>query len=432
MGPVMRPVERVAFVSSWPISPDVQGNGFLPRYLDLLQHLENRYDVLVVYLKIEGFWFPTNSWWDAQEPTVIAIPTVSGMTGRVLRIAQSVWSLLGGRLRPEAWQQSLATLLQRWQPDVVVSIGDPRWLLKLGEFHPFPTVAFLEEDQSHLPENRRSMRARALDGLEELAWRRRRWSPAVTAVIGEREAEWARRRFPRSEVVVVPYTIRSETWDGDADPRSGAEQGEVLVVGCMDSLRNAAGLRDVVLALQRDHPDFANAILLVSHQDLHPVLTDLPPGVLRVLGQVDDLAPCYASAGLALVPSFIVSGIKSTIVQAWAAGCPVVTTGPAARASGATPEVDVLSGETPEEVARQVVRLSTDPELADRLAEAGRRHLRNSHSADAVETAVTRCLELASAKGSARPPSLTGDLVALASGRLRRFADERGVRVPGA
>ena len=69
----------------------------------------------------------------------------------------------------------------------------------------------------------------------------------------------------------------------------------------------------------------------------HPVLDDVLarfPEVITLLGPVDDARPYYRHAGAALIPSFTNPGVKITILQAWAAGCPVVTTRPAADALG--------------------------------------------------------------------------------------------------
>jgi glycosyltransferase involved in cell wall biosynthesis len=55
-----------------------------------------------------------------------------------------------------------------------------------------------------------------------------------------------------------------------------------------------------------------------------------------------------------------------------AMGIPCVTTELANNALGAKPEEQILTGTTPEEIARQVERLSTDIELSKKISANGR------------------------------------------------------------
>jgi glycosyltransferase involved in cell wall biosynthesis len=136
------------------------------------------------------------------------------------------------------------------------------------------------------------------------------------------------------------------------------------------------------------------------------------------VGGVDDVRPYYRAAVEALIPAFVVTGAKTTILQAWATECPVATTSQAAIATGATPGVDVLSGDDPAAVADAIVRLATDQELRNRLRRAGRARLDQAHSAEVVAEATNRALEVAIARRPERA-SLRADLGRLA---LRRRA----------
>ena len=110
--------------------------------------------------------------------------------------------------------------------------------------------------------------------------------------------------------------------------------------------------------------------MVASNCGLHPILQEVADQ-FEFLGDVDDLRPYYRAATATLVPSFIVAGAKTTILQGWATGCPVVTTASAAASVGSTQETELLFGETPDEVAKRLCVLLGDPDLQLVLADEG-------------------------------------------------------------
>jgi len=108
-------------------------------------------------------------------------------------------------------------------------------------------------------------------------------------------------------------------------------------------------------------------------------------GRCHFAGWLDDLAPCYAAADIALVPSRI-EPLGNVVLEAWGAGLPVVASksaGPASLIeegeSGLLFELEDQQG-----LAAAVRRLQADPQLAARLADRGRQTLEARFSKDAV------------------------------------------------
>jgi glycosyltransferase involved in cell wall biosynthesis len=106
---------------------------------------------------------------------------------------------------------------------------------------------------------------------------------------------------------------------------------------------------------------------------------------VRFLGRRDDVPSLLASADALVLPSWI-EGLPLVVLEAMAAGVPVV-----ASAVGGTPEV-VVDGETgslvpPRDVpalARAIDALLADPEQARRFGEAGRQRAREHFDAGAA------------------------------------------------
>lgn len=104
------------------------------------------------------------------------------------------------------------------------------------------------------------------------------------------------------------------------------------------------------------------------------------------------LGEALARATLALVPLFVGSGVPIKLLEAWAAGVPVVATPWAAAGAGGVDGVDHLAAERPADWARAIERLAADPELASRLASGGRARLLAEHSRQRLRASLESSL----------------------------------------
>jgi glycosyltransferase involved in cell wall biosynthesis len=112
----------------------------------------------------------------------------------------------------------------------------------------------------------------------------------------------------------------------------------------------------------------------------------LPPpiaGSVRFHGHVPlgDLLAAFQTAGMAVLPSYA-EGFALTPLHAMAAGCPTIYTtrgsGPELIDNGTTGML--VDPDRPDEIARAILALLRDPDLAGRLGEKGRRHVEESFS----------------------------------------------------
>lgn len=101
---------------------------------------------------------------------------------------------------------------------------------------------------------------------------------------------------------------------------------------------------------------------------------------VSVPGFVDDLEACYKQAAVFVAPILTGGGIIVKVLDALAAGTPVVTTTYGNEGVAAHPGRDLLVADDPAGFAAAVVAVLEDPALAARLGEAGRAHVAGQFS----------------------------------------------------
>jgi glycosyltransferase involved in cell wall biosynthesis len=87
------------------------------------------------------------------------------------------------------------------------------------------------------------------------------------------------------------------------------------------------------------------------------------------------------------------TGIKNKLLEALANGLPCVASPLAIRGTSLTDGVDVLVGESAEEVADLIVGLLVDDTLRRRLSSAGRKYVADHHSWSSVAYRFSRVYE---------------------------------------
>lgn len=122
-------------------------------------------------------------------------------------------------------------------------------------------------------------------------------------------------------------------------------------------------------------------------------LTSIPgrdPNVL-VTGFVDDLEACYKQAALFVAPILQGGGIIVKILDAMAAGTPVVTTSYGNEGIGGTPGRELMVADDPAAFAGAVVALLEDPGLARAIGERGREFVQRNYGLQAVLDRIELC-----------------------------------------
>jgi len=254
-----------------------------------------------------------------------------------------------------------------------------------------PTWMFIEERPRAMGDTLRfTRRSRVLATAERSAMRALLGPVEAVVVIHRGEVDAAEQRW-KKPVAVVPHAVdRSAV--STTTPLDQTTPGSVLIVGNLTERRNAEGLRALLDALSDVDPVGAVAITAVSATGVDEALAARHRDRLTVVGPVRDLRPLYDATRIVCVPAAVAWGVKTTILQGWAARRPVVTT----TASAAT--VDAVSGEglvatsNAQSLALALIDLSNDLDRCSALVVRGAALLEERHSDAAVASAVDELL----------------------------------------
>lgn len=201
--------------------------------------------------------------------------------------------------------------------------------------------------------------------------------------LSEEDREWANRLYPEARVRVLLYP-------GGIDhvglPRQEVP-GRVLFVGALQRPLNIQYLRFLAEKVWPDvRREIRGAELLVVGGGLPVKERELLSGIpgVRLTGFVEDLESEYKSASVFAAPILAGGGIIVKILDAMAAGVPVVTTSFGNEVIRAESGKDILVADSPEGFSRALVTLLKDPELRNALAERGQRHLAANFSEESL------------------------------------------------
>jgi glycosyltransferase involved in cell wall biosynthesis len=103
------------------------------------------------------------------------------------------------------------------------------------------------------------------------------------------------------------------------------------------------------------------------------------PGI-ELAADVTDIRPYLEDVVAMLVPMRLGGGVQTKILEAMAAGVPVISTSFGCRGIAARPESEVLIAETPEDFRRQAERLVSGDRVAQNLAAAAKTWVQTHHA----------------------------------------------------
>lgn len=119
------------------------------------------------------------------------------------------------------------------------------------------------------------------------------------------------------------------------------------------------------------------------------------PGV-TVTGSVPDVRPYLHRSALMVAPLNIARGTQNKILEAMAAGVPVVVSTTAAGGVDAVAGEHLLVADTPEQYTRAILRLLENPAERQRLAHAGRERMLSHHAWESsmrrLDLIIERCV----------------------------------------
>jgi glycosyltransferase involved in cell wall biosynthesis len=188
---------------------------------------------------------------------------------------------------------------------------------------------------------------------------------------------------PVEHVVPIPNGVDCARF---AFSSEGREPRSLLFVGFFRHEPNVEAVRhfarEVLPLIRQTHPDVLFRIVGAYPPEVVRRLGETPG--IEVTGRVEDIGPYYRRSALFIAPVLQGSGTRLKLLEAMAAGCPVVSTTIGAEG------LDVLDGEhaliadTPAAMAAAVARVLDDPALAAALAARARELVVARYDWDAI------------------------------------------------
>jgi glycosyltransferase involved in cell wall biosynthesis len=204
----------------------------------------------------------------------------------------------------------------------------------------------------------------------------------------DRDAE-AFQEMGARNVRVVPNSIPP------VKPSAVAERRDVIFVGSLDWRPNADAAIELAKEIwPRCKALLPGARLVIVGRNPPAQIQALASHDVLVTGSVLSVQPFLDGAFATAIPLRAGSGTRIKILEAWAAGVPVVASRIAAEGLPYKDERDLLLAEDPAQFARALVRLWRDQKLADQLIAEARRTVRPFTPEHIAETVARHYAEL--------------------------------------
>lgn len=205
--------------------------------------------------------------------------------------------------------------------------------------------------------------------------------------LSEEDREWAERLYPGIPLRVLRYP---GGLDFTGLPRM-ENSNRILFLGAMNRPANIEAIRyffyQVWPSVREAVPE---AELMVAGGGMPEALEEelaLDPHV-TLAGYVERIEEAYRSAAVFVAPILAGGGIIVKILDAMAAGVPVVTTSYGNEGIRAKPGQEIVIADRPEEFSSSVTRLLRDAGLRNSIGSSGKSHVDGNFSLAAIEATI--------------------------------------------
>lgn len=197
-------------------------------------------------------------------------------------------------------------------------------------------------------------------------------------VCSERERQVLLARMADARVEVVGNGVDCAFFS--QAPADSSTRQDVLFMGRMDYHANIDAalyfVREVWPLVRERRPELR--LTIVGAQPPKSIVALRGQGIV-VTGTVDDVRPFYRSALVSVVPLRVGGGTRLKVLEAMAAGTPVISTTLGAEGLATTHAKDLLIADSPESMADAIVSLRAESALWQELFANGRSLVREQY-----------------------------------------------------
>jgi glycosyltransferase involved in cell wall biosynthesis len=194
-------------------------------------------------------------------------------------------------------------------------------------------------------------------------------------LVGQRDIDELAKTTPVPNALVQPHGQDVPTAERLAAARR--EPGAIVMSGVMATYTNVDAAtwfaREIFPLVEREVPEAS--FWIVGRNPQREVQALARPPRVVVTGEVPDVSDWLLRAELGVAPLRIGAGMQNKLVQAMAAGLPVVATPIANEGIGATPDAQLWLRDEPRAFADAVITLLRDRAARERLGAAARRYV---------------------------------------------------------
>ncbi len=358
-------------------------DGYTLRVSELLRQAAREWDIVLVAPVRPGASVAAEPAWFA-ERIVVRSADAPGYFMQVdqTRLLNAAQGALG-RFKPDAtlvWGVLEATSLARFQP-VVLDFIDSMTLTHLRS----------ARHARRLPDRLRHLRDAFASARHE---RRLVREAAASLVAGPTDASVLRRLAGRASVHVIPNGVNLPP-PAPAPPGGRSAAPSVIFTGVLGFPPNVDAAvyfaREVLPRIRSLHPT-ARFVVAGRRPASEVLALAALPGV-SIEADVADMTACLRQAWVAVAPMRRGAGVKNKVLEAWAAGLPVVMTPIATNGLSLDAEASGLIGHNAEELADRIAQLFAAPADLDRRGGLARERAERQHAWSMVGDSLLRVLD---------------------------------------
>jgi sugar transferase (PEP-CTERM/EpsH1 system associated) len=214
--------------------------------------------------------------------------------------------------------------------------------------------------------------------------------------VSQRDAERLRHLNPDARIFVIENGVDTAFYS-DLEIGAGDKSlaRRIVFVGSMDYHANIDGAvnfaRYVWPRVCQQRPELTFTIVGKDPANEVRELAQLPG--IEVTGTVDDVRPFYREAIAAVVPLNVGGGSRLKILEAMAAGVPVVSTTLGAEGLEVRHDENILIADTNEQLAEAIINLAENEARRNELSAAGRALVSSRYDWSSLGTALARTYE---------------------------------------